>query len=329
MPELVVPEVIESPPAVAEVPESGEDLLAVALSDLTPTTRTLYRKDFERFATWVGIEDLGTFAAHFLRLPKSQAAKIVRNYREHMESKGYEPATIARALQAIVGLVERWYVASEPERGVIYAPWSLKGLVRRPKPPKYTDVEGIPHDDWKQLLSTVQDIRTANARRDTAILLLLHDAMLRAREVSTLSLEHYDTRRREVRVWRKRASKGTRTPQPLTSRAVDALERWLDVRELDPGPLFVRLPLEKHGLSAMDTNGIAYVTRKWAKIAGIPGPVSPHRFRHAGITRLAELGTSPDVLSQVAGHASFDTTMIYIRRASTELRDAVSQLEED
>jgi|GEM_PF-3736878 len=328
MSELVIPEV-EPAPALVELPEQGDDLLDVALSDLSETTRKLYRGDFERFARFVGVEDVPTFTAHFLRLTKSRAAKLVRKYREHMEAEGYEPATVARALQAIVGMVERWYIASEPDRGIVYAPWSLRGLVRAPRPAKYTDVEGIPHPDWKTILGAVQGVQTATGKRDLAILLLLHDSMLRAREVSTLHLGHYDPKKAEVWAWRKRASKGVRTPQPLTDRTVLAIEAWLSERGREAGPLFTRLPEHKHGLAEMDTNGVAYVTRKWAKIAGLKGPVSPHRFRHAGITRLATLGTPPDVLSQVAGHSSFDTTMIYIRRASTELHDAVARLGED
>lgn len=327
MTELVIPEV-EGEGSLA-LPEQGDDLLDVALSDLSETTRRLYRGDFERFAAWVGVEDTAAFTAHFLRLTKSKAAKLVRMYREHMEAQGYEPATVARALQAIVGMVERWYIASEPERGIVYAPWSLKGLVRSPKPPKYTDVEGIPHADWKAILGAVSGIETAAGKRDLAILLLLHDSMLRAREVATLQLGHYDPKKAEVWAWRKRASKGVRSPQPLTDRTVLALEAWISVRGRDPGPLVTRLPAAKYGLAEMDTNGIAYVTRKWAKVAKVEGPVSPHRFRHAGITRLATLGTPPDVLSQLASHASFDTTMIYIRRASTELHDAISRLGED
>lgn len=54
------------------------------------------------------------------------------------------------------------------------------------------------------------------------------------------------------------------------------------------------------------------ITRQ-AKRAGISKPITPHSLRHTYANKLAELGTPIELIGELLGHASLDTTKTYTR----------------
>lgn len=55
------------------------------------------------------------------------------------------------------------------------------------------------------------------------------------------------------------------------------------------------------------------IITKHARRAGIDKPITPHSLRHTFANKLAELGTPVDLIGELLGHASLDTTKIYTR----------------
>jgi site-specific recombinase XerD len=61
--------------------------------------------------------------------------------------------------------------------------------------------------------------------------------------------------------------------------------------------------------------GVRKLVAKYLKAAGITKKASPHTFRHTFGTYKAEKGVSPFQLKEWLGHASLNTTQIYVHMA--------------
>lgn len=89
--------------------------------------------------------------------------------------------------------------------------------------------------------------------------------------------------------------------------------------------LKVRIPTAQNELftgkrGALKRGAINKIILKYAKIAKIrKEKAHPHSFRHAFCKALADNGVSIDVIADLAGHKSLDTTRIYTRHTKKEL----------
>ena len=153
--------------------------------------------------------------------------------------------------------------------------------------------------------------------RNLALLELLYGSGLRASELVTLP-------RRAVRpsqsflILRGKGSKERFVP--VSSRALDAVRRWLDARPNESPWLF---PGSKAHLSRVR---LFQIVRGMAADAGIaPDRVSPHVLRHAFATHLLAGGADLRALQTLLGHADIATTQIYTHVDSERLVELVNQ----
>lgn len=123
--------------------------------------------------------------------------------------------------------------------------------------------------------------------RDAALIALLYGGGLRRAEVVKLDLDDYDPETGRLVVRGKRRKERTAY---LANGAARAMEDWLLVRELDPGPLF--WPINKGGRlenRRLTTQAIYNVLKKRAKEAGV-STFSPHDMRRTFVSDLLEAG---------------------------------------
>jgi site-specific recombinase XerD len=145
--------------------------------------------------------------------------------------------------------------------------------------------------------------RSAIDLRDRAILKVLIMTGIRNSELRALTIEDADFVDRTLLV---RNGKGKKMRIVPMGRAASALE-WY-VREARPklaGPLAggaLFLSREKRPLSRKALEGL--VRRRLG--------VSPHRLRHACATSMHHSGAQPEKIQVVLGHASSETTKIYV-----------------
>lgn len=167
----------------------------------------------------------------------------------------------------------------------------------------------------------------ANTRiRDAALVMVLASSAARGDEVTGVLVEHTDLA--ASRLWLHRTKSGLPRDAWLHPEAVHAVDRWLDVRGREAGPLFVPLsrtgrPLVHHGeLSVRQARKIVGLR---AAEAGIDG-VTLHDLRRFVITTLLERGVDLALVAKVVGHKNPTTTAGYDRRPARQQRDAVARL---
>jgi site-specific recombinase XerD len=156
-------------------------------------------------------------------------------------------------------------------------------------------------DEYNRLLSQAG----ANAR-DFAIVQVFLQTGVRVSELVSLHLDDVDLKGKLLHV---RVGKGmVARAIDLNSRAIAAIKNYLATRpQVDRQELF----LNRYG-EPITERGVRKLIVKYRDLAGITKRASCHALRHTFATAKAEKGVSPYQLQQWLGHASLNTTQIYV-----------------
>jgi site-specific recombinase XerD len=175
----------------------------------------------------------------------------------------------------------------------------LADPMRRVKPPIVPDkpVPIVPEDALKRLFRVCAG-NTFEARRDTALLMLLLDTGARRDEMATLKLTDVDLELDVLLV----LGKGRRERSlPFGRTAGEALDRYLRARARHKNAELPWLWLGKQG--RLTEWGLVLMLRRRGAQAGLPG-LHPHQFRHTFAHQwLAQGGTETDLM-RIAGWKS-------------------------
>jgi site-specific recombinase XerD len=182
--------------------------------------------------------------------------------------------------------------------------------------------------------------------RDAAIISLMYSSGLRRAEVVSLDLDDLDLKKAELRVIGKR-NKERRAY--LAKGAVRAIEKWLEERGYDPGPLFysvnkggniVRVRHKRQSSDAKDMHTVPkkivarlsdqtiyHLIDKRAMEAGLIKKTTPHDMRRTFVSDLLDVGVDLVTVSKMAGHEDTNTTKRYDRRSSKVMQEAADKLD--
>ncbi len=180
-------------------------------------------------------------------------------------------------------------------------------------------------EEMVRLVDTVERESTPAYRsRNVALVQVFIHTALRLSEVTNLTVGQVDT---QAHVFRSVRRKGSKVFDAVFNDVVaEALERFLEdrprlIRNRDPQALF----LSDRGL-ALSKRTLQLMVARYARLAGISRPVSPHALRHGAATALASLNVPITTIQQVCGHASVSTTQRYIHMVGRERHDAIDKL---
>lgn len=269
---------------------------------LSMATRVNYQPFIQRFLS----EQFGAQPIQFAHLRAKDVIRFVRNHAHKPSPK--RAGVMVSALRSFLrylrhrGTITTDLAACVPS----VANWSFSSL------PKFLQ----PHQVRRVLNQC--DRRTAQGRRDYAILLLLAQLGLRACEIVALTLDdiHWETGEITLR------GKGGRLAQlPLPPDVGKALATYLykDRPVCSTRRLFIRLKAPRRGF----TNSIAISTlvARALKKAGVESPhTGAHLFRHTLATEMLRQGASLAEIAQLLRHRSFDTTTLYAKVDLATLR---------
>jgi integrase/recombinase XerC len=267
--------------------------------------------DLKRF---LGVPSVEAAIESFLAAGRFGAKRIALSYKSNLSERGLAAATIRQRLTAIRSLIN-----SAREVGCIE--WSLD--IKLPPKGKCLDMSGPGDDGWRQMRGKAREAsqtpdrtkrpRLDRAKRDLALILLMHDRGLRRGECVAMDLkDFFDGKDPKVAV----IGKGRTEPELLTiaEPTRDALVDWIKVRGDSPGPLFVRMdPGSEPGvLERLSGDGASRMVKRLGKKAGLSQDARAHGLRHHAITRLCVKtnGNLPEVQA-FARHLDPRTTMEY------------------
>ena len=281
-------------------PDIDEFIDSLWLSDgLSRNTLESYRRDVRQFVEWLGETQ-----------PSQVNAEHLRAYLAHcVEDRKLKAQSTARALAAL----RRFYIFMLAEKRISVDPTSA---IVAPKLTRSLP-KTLSERDVEQLLAAPSE-QTPLGLRDRAMLETLYASGLRVTELVSLTLAQVSLDMGVTRVMGK-GSKERLTP--LGEVAIAAIKQYLeDARNtLLSGQKTDALFVTQRG-GAMTRQAFWYLIKRYATIADIRVPLSPHTLRHAFATHLVNHGADLRVVQLLLGHADISTTQIYTHVARERLQ---------
>lgn len=164
---------------------------------------------------------------------------------------------------------------------------------------------------------------TPNGLRDKAMLEVLFSTGLRVSELISLNRDQIDTSRREFGV----IGKGRRPRVVFLSEiAATWLDRWLNSREDNWRPVFIRLSGKKPDLLAdgeemrLTARSVQRFVDHYARKARLNVKITPHGIRHSFATDLLYNGAGLRDVQEMLGHKNIATTQIYTHVTQPKLK---------
>jgi len=266
---------------------------------LAKNTLDAYGRDLGRLAAHVGDVDPSTIG------DAEVASLLADNVRS-----GFGARSSARQLSGLRGFF-RFLVR---ERAIVADPTTL---VDRPKLGRRLP-KVLSFEDIERLLGA-PDPMTPRGVRDAAMIQLMYASGLRVTELVTLRIGDVDMKRGVVTPVGK-GEKGRLVP--IGEVALQHLTVYLDsVRPLTARANVHWLFLSRRG-NRMGRQGFWKLLRRYAKLAAITAPISPHKLRHSVATHLLRGGADLRAVQAMLGHADLGTTEIYTHMTSDHVRTA-------
>ena len=261
-----------------------------------------YRRDVQALADWLGDASLyGTSEADLQRYLAEQFT------RSRASTANRRLATLRRFF--------RWALRD----GKVRADPTLK-LTNARTPARFP--KALAEAQVESLLAA-PDVDTPLGLRDRAMLELLYATGLRVSELVGLRLVELSLNEGLVRV----VGKGSKERiVPLGEEARSWIERYFAGarRELLAGRSSDAVFVTQLG-AAMSRQMFWRLIKRYALVAGIDAPLSPHGLRHAFATHLLNHGADLRVVQLLLGHADISTTQIYTHVARERLKAVHAQ----
>ena len=283
---------------------------AVWLEDgLSANTLAAYRRDLQALADWLE-------ASEHISLDSAQEAHLQAYFAaRHSLSK----ATSANRRLTVFKRYFRWALR---ERIVLIDPTlrmlAAKQALRVPKT--------LSEDQVDALLSA-PDENSSLGLRDKAMLELLYASGLRVSELVKLKTLHVSLNEGILRIMGKGSKErlvpfGDVARDSLLNYMQNARGALLGAKQTQD--LFVTASGPKAG-TAMSRIMFWSLIKKYALLAGITAPLSPHTLRHAFATHLLNHGADLRSVQVLLGHADISTTTIYTHVARERLKNLHAQ----
>ena len=248
----------------------------------------------------------------------------LENYIVYLQRLGHSQSTRARHLSSIKQFfkfcVEDGYLSTDPSS-------KLSGP-KSPKPlPKTLTMEEV--DALLEVAKTHGQTEFQRARNE-CLMELLYASGMRISELMSLPISTVRGRPKMILI----KGKGSKERLvPLSPPALDALDRWLKLRDKKED-LSIKAGLKRSNFLFPSNSKNGHLTRNWffnkikswAIEAGVRSEsVSPHTIRHAFATHLLSNGADLRVIQTILGHSDIATTEIYTHIVNDKLKSTLDE----
>ena len=267
---------------------------------LSKNTLNSYRFDLSIFVSWLAeTKKIELLDVSELEIQEFLAFKF--------------PTSKSRSISRLLATLRRFFRYLLRENKIKEDP-TLK--IQTPKIPKSLP-KSLSEDEVEGLLEA-PDIKTDVGMRDRSMLELLYACGLRVSELVGIQLTEVILIDGVIRV----TGKGSKTRLvPMGEEAVDWSKKYLaESRQNILNKQTSKFLFVTNRGGEMTRQAFWYLIKKYALMANIDKPMSPHILRHAFATHLINHGADLRVVQMLLGHSDISTTQIYTHVARERLK---------
>ena len=267
---------------------------------LSKNTLNSYRFDLSIFVSWLAeTKKIELLDVSELEIQEFLAFKF--------------PTSKSRSISRLLATLRRFFRFLLRENKIKEDP-TLK--IQTPKIPKSLP-KSLSEDEVEGLLEA-PDIKTDVGMRDRSMLELLYACGLRVSELVGIQLTEVILSDGVIRV----TGKGSKTRLvPMGEESVDWIKKYLvESRQNILNKQTSKFLFVTNRGGEMTRQAFWYLIKKYALMANIDKPMSPHILRHAFATHLINHGADLRVVQMLLGHSDISTTQIYTHVARERLK---------
>lgn len=234
-----------------------------------------------------------------------------------------KPKTVSRIVSDL-----RSFLQFLTLRGVLHR--DLSHLLPTIRIPRDAGIPSVWEPELVARLLAVIDRSSSKGKRDYAILLLAYRLGLRVGDIRTLTLDNLDWDADVITITQSKT--GAPLQLPLTAEVGAALIDYLKSGRPQTTHREVFVKLNPPFAPFAEDTHLSYIVKYWKELAGIRFSSRQrqglHSLRHTLATQLLQAGTPFHVISEILGHATTASTLIYAKADVEALRDVGLDAEE-
>ena len=286
----------------------SEETAELVKASIAPSTVETYRLAMRPLEIWLG--------------GRSLSDHLLATYITGLYQDGKSPATISKIVAAV-----KWTVKN---RGV-EIPFeitekTLAGIRRKGKDRGRGQVDGITWEEVEQICALAEAEGTVAGLRDSALIRLMSDCLLRISEAVAVDIADVDS---ALRAHQSKTNPGTAGIPDVKLYIGDptraAIQRYCEAGGITDGALFRWI---RRGDNIANTrlmiDGVRKIIKRRARAAGIEGKISGHSLRIGSAVSLAQAGASV-VNMQVAGRWKSPQMPAHYARAESVEQGAIAR----
>ena len=279
---------------------------------MAKNTIAAYRADLARYVAFLETKQIDS--------PGQITELVITDFAESLKvTSGLISSSVARVLAGVRGLHKFWLLEN-------ITPGDVAAAVKPPKSPRNLPKAITVEQIEKLLAAAGPDPADESAMaadpvrvRDRAMLELLYATGARISELINLDLDDL-VDPTLVRLFGKGSKERIVPVGGYAQRALDAYLIRTRPALVGQGKGTPALFLNQRG-GRLSRQSAWQIISEAARVAEVPGEISPHTFRHSFATHLLEGGADVRVVQELLGHSSVATTQIYTLVTVDKLRE--------